>query len=253
MSVVVAIGGGELKDLETLSIDREIVRLTGKKKSRALFIPTASGDAPGYVETFHTVYGKRLHCKTDALLLIREKLSKKTIAEKILSADIIYVGGGNTLRMLTIWRKHGVDILLRKAYAKGCILSGLSAGANCWFRYCSSDARLFQKTSQPFSYMRVRGLDFIPMTVSPHHIREKTRDKGLEKIMRKTPGVGLAIDDNAAVVFEGDRYRIITSVPTVGAKKVSVKKGKIVWEILPKSGKISEMLKKSKSIKRLIL
>ena len=244
MPTIVAIGGGELKDLETLPIDREIVRLARKKKPRVLFIPTASGDALGYCETFRTVYGKKLRCEVDALLLIREKLSKKMIAEKILSADIIYVGGGNTLRMFRIWRKYGVDVLLRKAYAKGVVLSGLSAGAVCWFRYSSSDAQRFQKTSKSFSYTRVSGLHFVSATVSPHHIREKTRDGGLEKIMRKTSGVGLAIDDNAALVIEGNQYRVITSVPAAKVRRIFFRRGKAIWETLSKEGKLSAILKK---------
>jgi dipeptidase E len=42
MGKIVAIGGGEMRLLETLAIDREIVALTGKARPRALFIPTAA-------------------------------------------------------------------------------------------------------------------------------------------------------------------------------------------------------------------
>lgn len=96
MKKLVAIGGGELKDLDTLLIDREIVKLTGKKHPRALFIPTASGDADGYWQTFQKVYGEMLGCKPEVLYLVRETPSRKEIKEKILGADLIYVGGGNT-------------------------------------------------------------------------------------------------------------------------------------------------------------
>ncbi|MBS3071645.1 Type 1 glutamine amidotransferase-like domain-containing protein [Candidatus Pacearchaeota archaeon] len=48
MGKLIAIGGGEIKDLDTFSIDKEIVKLTGKKHPKALFIPTASGDSEGY-------------------------------------------------------------------------------------------------------------------------------------------------------------------------------------------------------------
>lgn len=243
MPTIVAIGGGELKNGETFPIDREVVKLARTKKPRVLFIPTASGDALGYYETFRTVYGKKLHCEVDALFLVREKLSKKTIAEKILSADIIYVGGGDTFRMLRIWKKYGVDVLLRKAYVKGAVLSGLSAGAICWFRYSSSDTRRFQRTSK-FFYTRVAGLNFISATASPHHVREKTRDHGLEKIMRRTAGIGLAIDDNVALIIENNQYRVITSAPRANIRKVFVKAGKAIWETLPKSGQVSTLLKK---------
>ena len=140
MGKIVAIGGGELKDLDTLSIDREIVSLTGKKHPTALFIPTASGDAEGYWKTFQGIYGGMLGCKPEVLYLIKENPVKREIEEKILGADLIYVGGGNTMKMLKAWRKKGVDKLLKKAYGQGIVLSGLSAGAICWFAYGCSDS-----------------------------------------------------------------------------------------------------------------
>lgn len=246
MKTIVAIGGGELKDLETLPIDRAIVKLAKKKYPKVLFVPTASNDAMGYWETFQDVYGKKLGCETDVLFLIRETLSSKQIKEKILSSDIIYVGGGNTLRMLRIWKKYGVDRLLRKAYEKGVILSGLSAGAIAWFQYGSSDSRRFVKNGkQVESFMRVSALGFLPFTVSPHHVREKKlRDPGIKEIMMRTPGVALAIDDNAAILVRGDRYEILRSKPGVGIRKVFRKGGKIKEVSLVDSGTLGELSSK---------
>ena len=239
---VVAIGGGELKDLDTLPIDKEIIRLSGKKKPLALFIPTASGDAMGYVECFKSVYGSKLGCRTDALLLIKEKLSTKEIKNKILSADIIYVGGGNTARMLRIWKEYGVDRLLKEAHKNGTILSGLSAGAICWFKYGLSDSRRFAKNKDDFAFMRISGLGIIPCTVSPHHIREKEkREPGIEVIMRKTNGVGLAIDDNAAIMVQGDEYKVLTSKPGVGIVKVFNRKNKIERVKIPNEGTLVDL------------
>ena len=47
--------------------------------------------------------------------------------------DIIFVGGGNTKSMLAVWKDWGLDLLLKEAYEKGVIMSGVSAGAICWF------------------------------------------------------------------------------------------------------------------------
>lgn len=246
MKTIVAIGGGELKDLDTLPIDRVIVKLTHKKQPKALFIPTASNDAVGYWETFQNVYGKKLGCETDILYLIKEKLSKKEIEKKILSADIIYVGGGNTLRMLCIWRKNGIDKILRKAYENGVILSGLSAGAICWFRYGSSDSRRFMKTGkQETVLMRITGLGLVPLILSPHHIREKKlREAGMEEIMKRTPGVALALDDNSAIIIQDNQYKVLKSKKDVGIKKVFSHKGKVEWKPLKTSGSLSELLEK---------
>ena len=65
-----------------------------------LFIPTASGDSTLYYETFKNHYGEKLGYKTDVLYLLKTKPSLTEIREKILNSDIVYVGGGNTLRML---------------------------------------------------------------------------------------------------------------------------------------------------------
>lgn len=247
MKTIVAIGGGELKDLETFPIDRAIVKLSRKKHPKALFIPTASNDAFGYWETFRDVYSKKLECNTDVLFLIREKLSKKQIEDKILSGDIIYVGGGNTLRMLRIWKKYGVDKLLRKAYEKGVILSGLSAGAIAWFRYGSSDSRRFMKNGKQMeSFMRVSALGFLPFTVSPHHVREKKlRDPGIKEVMQRTPGIALALDDNSAILVHDDRFEILRSKPGVGIRKIFRKNGKIEVRSLKDSGTLEELSAKS--------
>lgn len=241
MKTIVAIGGGELGELETLPIDREIVRLSGKKSPVVLFIPTASGDSEKYWEIFQAVYGKRLGCRTEVLFLVKEKHSKQQIEEKILSADIVYVGGGNTLSMMKIWRKFGVDRVLRRAWENGVVMAGLSAGAICWFRYGMSDARRFSNPNDT-SYMRVRGLDFIHTTVSPHHIREqKLRDPGIREMMKRTPGVGLALDDRIALIIEGRRYRVMVSEKGTRMRRVYRKKTKVVSEDIEPAGVLSEL------------
>ena len=179
MKKIIAIGGGEIGrpgfSTETTLIDKEIIRLTEKRHPTLLFIPTASGDSRPYYEVVKNHFEKKLGCKTEVLYLIKEKPSQRQIKEKILSADIIYVGGGNTFRMMKIWKRRGVDKILKQAYEKGIVLSGLSAGAICWFRYGNSDSR---KAKNPKAdLIKVSGLDFIPGLLCPHYHSEKTGDR----------------------------------------------------------------------------
>lgn len=58
MGKIVAIGGGELKYGETEKIDRYIVLLSDSATPRLLFIPAASGDAPGYIAAVGEQCGK---------------------------------------------------------------------------------------------------------------------------------------------------------------------------------------------------
>ena len=142
-SAVVAIGGGEIRTRGTAEIDREIIRLSNRKYPAVLFIPTASSDSERYCRRFVEHFGKFLKCKTDVLRLVDEPPFAQQIEKKIFSADIIYVGGGNTLYMMRLWRRLGVDKLLRAAYENGIVLSGISAGAIRWFDSGHSDSMSF--------------------------------------------------------------------------------------------------------------
>jgi len=130
---IIAIGSGEIRTRGTAPIDREIIRLTNKQHPKLLFIPTASSDSERYWKHVQECFGGFLKCKTDVLFLVVDGLSKTKIERKIRWADIIYVGGGNTLQMMRVWRRLGVDKLLKTAYESGTVLSGISAGAICWF------------------------------------------------------------------------------------------------------------------------
>jgi dipeptidase E len=205
--IIVAIGGGELRLSETLPIDQKIVELTGKERPKALFIPTASGDAQGYWETFNDVYGKTLGCETDVLFLLKGNLTSGQVKEKIESADLVYVGGGNTLRMMRSWRRLGVDTLLREAYQRGAVLSGLSAGAICWFDHGHSDSQLAGNGS----YMRVSGLGLLRGTFCPHYLHER-RQEDFAGMIGKYGGFGYGIDNGAALLVRNGEASVLRSL-----------------------------------------
>lgn len=128
---IIALGGGEIGrphenggfyPIETTLIDKEIIKQTGKSNPKLLFIPTASNDSEMYFQIIKKHYSK-LSCRVDVLYIIKDKLTKKQIEDKIYSTDIIYVGGGNTLKMMTIWRKLGIDDILKKSHKRGIVLS----------------------------------------------------------------------------------------------------------------------------------
>jgi dipeptidase E len=239
MKKIIAIGGGEIgrpgHKIETKKIDQEIIKLTGKKNPKLLFVPTASSDSEGYVSVVQNYFGKKLKCKVDDLLLLKEKISKKDIEKKILSADIVYVGGGNTLKMMNIWKKKGVDKIFKKAIKKGVVLSGLSAGAVCWFKYASSDSKKFYDPKA--SLIKVSGLNFISAVSCPHYDVEKDRKPELKILMKKTKGVAIALDNCCAIEIVGDNYRIINSKQAANAYKVYWKDKKYFEEKLKRDNK----------------
>ena len=236
MKKIIAVGGGEIGrpgyPVETTEIDQEIIRLSGKEHPKLLFIPTASSDSESYYEAIVEHFGNRLDCQTDVLYLIRDKPIIKEIKEKIFRSDIVYVGGGNTSKMMRIWRQTGVDVILCQAYEKGLVLSGMSAGAICWFRWGNSDSRRF--TNPDADLIRVTGLGLINALYCPHYDVEKDRKPDLKKLMYKVPGIAIAVDNCCAIEVIDNKYRIISSKPSANAYKIYWSKGRFFEKLIDK-------------------
>lgn len=237
MPTIIPIGGGEINRGDTLAIDKEIIKLSGKKHPKLLFIPTASTDSQKYIRAVHKYFGAKLGCKVDELLLIAQRPSLKEIKRKILDADIIYVGGGNTLKMMKLWRRLGVDKILKQALKKGIILTGISAGSICWFDSGHSDSMSFYNPKK-WKYINVKALGFLKGVHCPHYNGRTLgvpRKKHFQDMMRKVGGMGIAIDNNCAIIFQDDKYRVITSKPKAKAYKVFKRKGKVISEDIPQN------------------
>lgn len=214
MKAIIAIGGGKFTSGGRLPIDREIVRLSGKKHPKLLFIPTASSDHEPYWRHISEYFGGLLKCRTDVLWLLKERPSHDEISNKIFSADIIYVGGGNTLMMMRLWRRLGVDRLLRAAYEKGIVLSGASAGSICWFDSGHSDSMSFYNPKK-WKYINVKGLGLIEGIHCPHYngmTGGVPRRREFRKMIQKIGGLGIAIENGCAIEFiDGRYYRVIAA------------------------------------------
>ncbi len=240
---IVGIGGGSMEALETLPIDKAVVELSGKDNPRALFIPTASYDSVERWEIFRNVYGKRLGCQTDVLYLLGRKPPRGELKEKILSADLIYASGGNTLKMMRRWRLLGVDGLLYRAYNNGVPLAGVSAGMICWFKWGHSDSMSFYHP-EDWNYIRVRGMGLIDALGCPHFhggTGDIQREEDFKAMVARYSDVGIAIDDHCAVEFVDGGYRVIATRTDVGAYRLYRQAGGVEMEPLEKRGDYSPL------------
>ena len=196
MGKIYVFGGGEFSQKETYSLDELVVSKLNKQHPKVLFIPTASHDAEGYITSFTRIY-ESLGCTVDSLLLVKENIAADVIKEKILTADLIYVGGGNTLFMMDTWRRYKVDEVLIKAYHQGVVLSGLSAGGICWFDYGYSDSLIIEGG---YEYTYVEGLHLIHMDHNPH--AEEEDRQGLLNSFKKRNKKALSMDNLTLAYFE---------------------------------------------------
>lgn len=211
---IVAIGGGEIGrpgyPVELTAIDAEVVRLTGKRRPCVVFLPTATVDDPVYVRTVDEHYGGRLGCRVEPLPLFDRTRDSADIARVIAAADIVYVGGGNTLRMMKLWRRRGVDRLLAEAASNGTVLAGVSAGAICWCAAGVSDSRSYTSRDGAWPYIAVRGLGLLDVLLCPHYDSGPGRQDALRRLVPRTGLVGIGLDDCAGFEVLDDRYRILS-------------------------------------------
>ncbi len=200
MGKIVCIGGGELRNKTTLPIDRYIRNLVDKQKPYALFVPTASHDSKPYFNTFRKTYTSELNCKSDVALLTTGEMSMEKIEEKIFAADIIYVGGGDTEYMLSIWRLTGFDKMLLGAYKRGVVIAGLSAGAIFWFDAFLSSTLKDKDPSKP--YVVINGLNFIHAFVTPHLQNSEIEAAFIKEIKKEKYPLNIGIENDCALIYD---------------------------------------------------
>ncbi|MET7640891.1 peptidase E [Streptomyces sp. NPDC005438] len=200
------LGGGFSTDDDGL-LDDWVLDQVPVARPRVCFVPTASGDAPAYIEQFSEAYPSR-SCEPSVLHLFRRELDDDALRTFLLSQDVVYVGGGNTANMLAVWRAHGVDRLLREAFDRGALLCGISAGANCWAEGSHTDS------FGPLTHL-ADGLGLLSGSVCPHYDSEPGRRSSYRAAVadRALPA-GWAVEDGVGALFaEGLLTDSVTRTP----------------------------------------
>lgn len=214
MQQIIAFGGGGFSmEPENPTIDRYIVRQTGKRRPKVCFLPTASGDPDSYILRFYQAFLK-LDCQPSVFSVFRPPTAD--LVGFLLEKDVLYVGGGNTRAMLALWREFGLPEIFQQALQNGVILAGLSAGANCWFEACSTDAL-------PGKPQVLSCLGFLRGSFCPHYDSEPERRPFFHEMIRSGQLMdGYAADDGAALHFvNGALRKVIKSRPQAQAYQVT--------------------------------
>ncbi len=201
MGKIIAIGGGRYDDGEIKNIFEYITASAKKEHPTVLFIPTAGHDDINGDEHIRDLFLECGCSEFNYLFLTDKSLTLDEIRSKILSTDIIYVGGGNVEFMMNVWNETGASDCLREAYEKGIIMSGYSAGAVCWFKEGYDDCG----PENCFIYVTCLGI--LPYSACPHFQGGNWptyRDRVKEK-----PMSGYALDNGAALIYENGNYSSI--------------------------------------------
>ncbi len=189
---IIAIGGGGFgRKNSSQLIEEYLLNISGKNYPKICFLPTATGDNDSYIVRFYSIF-TRLKCIPSHVEFFKRTIDIKA---HIMEQDVVFVGGGNTKSMLAIWNDWGMSALLKDAYNKGVIMSGVSAGAICWFTTGITDSWDNELRILPC-------LNFISGTCCPHYDEEPSRIPYVKKILldEKISNC-IAIEGGAAMHF----------------------------------------------------
>ncbi len=219
---LVLIGGGEVgrsnTDYETGEIDSEIVKMTGLEKPNFLFIGFASSASDSYYDLMKKIY-KNLGCETANLKRKNALNNPDIVKDKISKADIIYIGGGDTIKLMDDVREFGIDKLLKEAADRGCVMAGISAGAILLSKSGFSDSYILRGESDKYSF--VEGLGFTDISICPHYNKSEDKRKQLLDEVKNTKKTVYGIDNCAALKVEDGNIAVIRANSAANAYEIS--------------------------------
>ena len=227
MKKCVLIGGGEVgrgrTSYETKEIDEEIVKMTGKDNRNFLFIGLASSFSDSFFDTMKKIY-KDLGC-TPVYLKKKNIINNPDIVkDKINNADIIYICGGDTVKLITDIKEYKIDSLLKDAYNKGTVLVGMSAGAILLSNKGFSDSLILREESDNHTF--IDGLGFVDIDICPHYHSNPVKDKELLDEITNTCKI-YGLEDCTALKIMDNKMTVIKSNNKNNVYLVSKKEEKV--------------------------
>ena len=187
---IIAIGGGGFTHQLDLGLDQFVIDKLKSTNNKIGFLATASKDDEKKISLFY----KRFENTEFELSHFNLTSNINGFSEWLMSKDLVYIAGGNTVFMLEIWKKNKLEHIFKDAYEKGTILSGISAGAACWFDWILSD-------SVGPGFKPLRGINLISGSCTPHSSNIERINQFESDIKNNKLPQGIAIDDGVAVVF----------------------------------------------------
>jgi len=129
--------------------------------------------------------------------------------------------------MLAIWRDWGIDLILKKAYEKGIILAGISAGSLCWFEQGLSD-------SIPGKLTALKGLNLLKGSNCPFFDAGKDKQKIYPEMIRsKNILPGVATEVGVGIHYENEKLiGVVTSRKGAKAYAFYINNGEVEKELM---------------------
>ncbi len=214
---IIAIGGAENKTPDG-AILRRVLHLAPQDRRAVAVVTTASGFpdetfAP-YAETFAHLGASDVHHVN-----VRERAdaSDPAFLEMIRGAGVIFVSGGDQLRLTTVLGGSPLMTAIRENRESGGLFAGTSAGAAAMSATMIYDGSAIDALRRGGVKMTA-GLGFVDGVVIDSHFLARGRFTRLMEVCTTSPEfLGIGLDEDAAVVVHDD-----TILEAVGSGHVIV-------------------------------
>ena len=184
--------------LDFAPLVRHAVELSGAtgRRPRICHLGTAGGDQRAFAAELDEA-GRAAGFELSHLHLFSMP-NVPDVEGHLLAQDVVWVGGGSVANLLVVWRVHGLDVVLRRAWEAGVVLSGVSAGSICWHVGGTTDS--FGPELRPVT----DALAFLPYGNGVHYDSEPRRRPLVHRLV--ADGVlplTYCTDDGVGLVYRG--------------------------------------------------
>lgn len=133
VETLVLIGGGEFSFGETREIDLRLLAKMPADRRTIAFLPTASGSAEyaAHLGKYFRELDPGVEVINVPIYRGRDARRQKSL-NTILSAGLVYLGGGVTNNLLETIRESAAEMALRDAAANGAVIAAIGAAASCF-------------------------------------------------------------------------------------------------------------------------
>lgn len=201
---LIAIGGNEDKANNLLVLKR-VVDEVSKKEFNVAIITTASEEPAKRAKEYSTVFTELGAARVEVLnIKKRTHANDEKIVEIIQNTDLIFIGGGDQLRLTTIIGGSKVLAAIQKRLEEGALVAGTSAGAAVF-----SDTMIYEGKSEEGlvkgRVLTTSGFGFVENIVFDTHFMTRGRIGRLVQIVTTNPTcIGVGIGENSGVLLKGD-------------------------------------------------
>ncbi len=209
---LLVIGGAERKRPGDPAILRRFVDLAGGPDAVLVVIATASEEPDilekEYAEAFHACGALVVH---PLRLITREQANSDQAVSVLADATGVFFTGGDQRRITTVLGGTRCDSLLQARVGAGeLVVAGTSAGAAMMASTMIVGGDQAGVTTA--SVQTGPGLEFLPGVLIDMHFTERGRLNRLLSAVALYPHeLGLGIDEDTAILVDGDRLEVIGS------------------------------------------